>query len=193
GIIRITFFNQIYIKNYLSKGTIAAFYGKIEYTYGVKQMKSPDFQVLNTQDDFQKEILPVYPLTAGLTQNIIRNISREVVNQTFFLEEFLPNDFIEEFNLLTLKKRLKGLHFPLSFYHKNRALYSLKYEEAILFELAIIYVKLKLKENKKTEGKQIKGELSNKFIDMLNFELTDAQKRCYEEIKNDLTSYYPMN
>ena len=83
GIIRITFFNQIYIKNYLSKGTIAAFYGKIEYTYGVKQMKSPDFQVLNTQDDFQKEILPVYPLTAGLTQNIIRNISREVVNQTF--------------------------------------------------------------------------------------------------------------
>ncbi len=47
-------------------------------------MKSPDFQVLNTQDDFQKEILPVYPLTAGLTQNIIRNISREVVNQTFF-------------------------------------------------------------------------------------------------------------
>jgi len=193
GVIRVTFFNRTYLKKYLSKGTLAAFYGKIEYSFGLKQMNSPDFQVLNSTEDFKKEILPVYPLTSGLTQNSMRNISREVIKQTFFLEEFLPNEFIEEFNLLTLKKRLKGLHFPLSFYHKDRAIYSLKYEEAILFELAIIYVKLKLKENKKTEGKQIKGELSQKFIDILDFELTDAQKRCYEEIKNDLISYYPMN
>ena len=193
GVIIVTFFNQGYVKSYLKKGVKAAFYGKIEFSYGLKQMKSPDFQILEKEEDFKKEILPIYPLTNGLFQTTMRNIAKEVIKQTFFLEDFIPNEFLKEFDMLSLKKRLKGLHFPLSLYHKDRALYSLKYEEAILFEIAILYVKLKVKETKRVEQKDIEGKLSQKFIESLNFKLTDAQKRCYEEIKRDLMSPYPMN
>jgi len=193
GVIIITFYNQDYVKAYLKRGVKSAFYGKIEYSYGMKQMKSPDFQVINSEEDFKRGILPVYPLTSGIFQSTMRKIAKEAIQQTYFLEEFLPEEFVREFNLLDLKKRIKGIHFPLSTYHKERARYSLKYEEALLFELAMIYLKLKMKETKKGEEKDIKGELSKKFLKTLNFELTQAQKRSYEEIKKDLISPYPMN
>jgi len=193
GVMIITFFNQDYIKTYLKKGLKVAFYGKVELSYGMKQMKSPDYQILSSNEDFKKEILPVYPLTAGLFQSTMRKISKVIVQQTFHMEEFLPNEFINDFNLLDIKKRMKGLHFPLSMYHKERALYSLKYEETILFEIAMIYVKLKMKELKKGQTKNIVGNLTKKFLESLNFNLTDAQKKSYEEIKKDLKSPYPMN
>lgn len=193
GVIIVTFFNQDYVKSFLKRGVKSAFYGKIEYSYGMKQMKSPDFQVIENEEDFKREILPVYPLTSGIFQTTMRKIAKEVIKQTYFLEEFLPEEFVQGFNLLDLKKRIKGIHFPLSIYHKERAWYSLKYEEAILFELAMIYLKLKMKEMKKGATKEIKGELSKNFLNTLNFELTQAQKRSYEEIKKDLISPYPMN
>ncbi|MDN5343594.1 MAG: ATP-dependent helicase RecG [Oceanotoga sp.] len=193
GIMTISFFNQDYIKNYLKKDTICAFYGKAEYNFGQKQMKSPDFQILENKNNLQNKIIPIYPLTSGISQNIMRKIMKQINPQIYYLEEFLPDKFIKTFNLLNINQRLTGIHEPKSSYHIKKSLITFKYEEIFLFEYAILNSKKKIKKHLKGYSKNINGELSKIYINNLNFKLTNAQKRTHIEIREDMKKESPMN
>jgi ATP-dependent DNA helicase RecG len=193
GVMEITFFNQNYVKAYLKIGITAAFYGKVENNFGKKQMKAPEFQIVNNIDEIEAKILPVYPLTYGISQQNLRKIVQTIFQNDLNYEEYLPSEFLEKFKILDLKKRLKGLHFPKSFYHNKRALRSLKYDEAFLFETAILSSKKKFEENIRGYSKEFSGKKSEDFINTLDFKLTNSQKACYEEIRKDMKDKKPMN
>lgn len=193
GIMEVTFFNQKYVKSYLKKGLKVAFYGKIENNFGKKQMKAPEFQIVKNMNEIDTEILPVYPLTYGLSQQNLRKITKNILTHDINYEEYLPEYFIKKFNILTLNERLKGLHFPKSFYHQKRAAKSLKYDEAFLFETAILSAKKEFEENVKGLSKEFSETISKNFLKTLSFKLTDSQLDCYEEIKVDMKKNKPMN
>lgn len=193
GTMIITFFNQNYVLNFLKKGIKAAFFGKIENNYGRRQMKSPDFKVASNIEEIETGILPVYSLSAGISQNIMRNIFSKLLEQTYYLKEYIPNEIREKFKILEIKERVKGLHFPKSDYHVKRAVESLKYDELILFETAVISSKYNYKMKNKGTKKEFNGKLVEEFLKTLPFKLTRSQIDCYEEIKEDMKSENPMN
>lgn len=193
GVMEVTFFNQNYVKSYLKKGLNVAFYGKVENNFGKKQMKAPEFQVVNDLNEIEAKILPVYPLTYGVSQAVMRKITQNILIHDLNYKEYLPKYFRKKFNLLNLNKRIKGLHFPKSFYHKNRAIFSLKYDEAFLFETSILSAKKNFEKNVKGFSKKFEGIISSNFLKSLEFNLTDSQKNCYEEIKKDMKQSKSMN
>ncbi|GAB6188651.1 ATP-dependent DNA helicase RecG [Marinitoga arctica] len=192
SIMILTWFNQNFIKKILQIGLNIAVFGTVEIDFGKKQMKNPDFQIFTSEKEIKTGILPVYPLKKGLYQNSMRNIFSETIQYTHNVKEFLPEEIIKKYQLIDFPKRIKGIHFPKSFYHLEKAKKSLKYEEIFLFEFSILIQKQKI-QSKEGLSKNIKGLLANKFINSLPFKLTNSQLKVFNEIREDMKKNIPMN
>ncbi|HNY36754.1 MAG TPA: ATP-dependent DNA helicase RecG [Petrotogaceae bacterium] len=193
GILTVSFFNQEYLKTMMTQDSWIAFFGKTEEFYGRKIMKSPDFHILADKNSYIKMIHPVYPLTKGLSQQIAKNILMEALKYLSLCEEFIPESIIEKYNILSITSRIKGVHFPKTFYHRDRALFSMKVQEAVTFETAVLLSKNNAKTGFVGTAKVFSGELSERFVKSLPFSLTSAQKKAYSDIQNDLRDKLPMN
>ncbi|KLO24643.1 MULTISPECIES: ATP-dependent DNA helicase RecG [unclassified Marinitoga] len=192
SIIILTWFNQEYIKKFLNIGMKVAVYGTLEIDFGRKQMKNPDFQVITSIDEIKTGIMPIYPLKKGLYQNTMRNIFSETIQYANNVKEFIPEKLLKKYKFLNFPSRIKGIHFPKSFYHLKKAKDTLRYEEIFLFELSVLIQKLKI-QLKKGFSKKINGELSKKFMESLPFKLTNSQIKVFEEIRKDMKKDVPMN
>ena len=188
----ITWYNQSYLKNIFKIGHTYNFYGKVETKLGRYEMKSPIFDESGENKNTGK-IIPIYPLTYGISQNTIRKIIENGVNEVYGkLEETIPDYILDKYKLMNLNEAIKKIHFPDSKSDFTRARDRLVFEELLSFQLAL----LTLKENYKSEEKGIKFDKNIKMSDVINtlpFNLTKAQLRVLEEIDSDMESEKPMN
>ena len=188
----ITWYNQSYLKNIFKIGHTYNFYGKVEIKLGRYEMKSPIFDESGENKNTGK-IIPIYPLTYGITQNTIRKIIENGINEVYGnLEETLPQYILDRYKLMELNEAMKKIHFPESKSDFIRARYRLVFEELLSFQLAL----LSLKESYKKEEKGIEFNKNVNLSDVINtlpFNLTKAQLRVLEEIDNDMESKRPMN
>ena len=188
----ITWYNQSYLKNVFKLGHTYNFYGKIEVKLGRYEMKSPIFDESGENKNTGK-IIPIYPLTYGISQNTIRKIIENGVSEAYGnLEETLPDYIRKKYNLLEINEAIKKIHFPENKLDFIKARYRLVFEELLGFQLALLHIK----ENYKTEEKGIafnKDVQMSDVIHTLPFHLTKAQLRVLEEIDQDMESIRPMN
>ena len=188
----ITWFNQSYLKNIFKLGHTYNFYGKIEIKSGKYEMKSPIFDESGENKNTGK-IIPIYPLTYGISQNTIRKIIENGINEVYEnIEETLPDYILDKYKLMNINDAIKKIHFPENKSDFIRARYRLVFEELLGFQLAL----LRLKENYKYEEKGIEFNKDVKISDVINtlpFNLTKAQLRVLEEIDRDMESSKPMN
>ena len=188
----IIWYNQSYLKNVIKIGHTYNFYGKVEIKLGRYEMKSPIFDESGENKNTGK-IIPIYPLTYGITQNTIRKIIENGVNEAYGnLEETLPDYILEQFKLMDINNAMKKVHFPDNKQDFIKARYRLVFEELLSFQLAL----LKIKENYKNDEKGIEFDKNVKMSDVINtlpFKLTRAQLRVLEEIDLDMESSKPMN
>ena len=188
----ITWFNQSYLKNIFKIGHTYNFYGKVEIKAGRYEMKSPIFDESGENKNTGK-IIPIYPLTFGISQNTIRKIIENGINEVYGnLEETLPSYIIDNYKLMNLNDAIKKIHFPESKSDFIRARYRLVFEELLGFQLAL----LRLRENYKYEEKGIEFNKDVKVSDVINtlpFHLTKAQLKVLEEIETDMENQKPMN
>lgn len=192
GICHITWFNQRYLKTQFKLGETYKFFGKVQKKIGFIEMNSPVFDSEQTNKNTGK-IIPLYPLTYNLSQNIIRQIIenglKEIENG---LEETLPKYLLDQYNLDEINEAIKNIHFPKDFECYNKARKRLVFEELLIMQLALLNLKTKYTVN-------VKGIEFNKNIKMqdaiekLPFKLTKAQERVLEEIDNDMEQNKPMN
>lgn len=192
GICQITWFNQNYLKAKFKKGEKYKFFGKVKNTFGKIDMISPVFDFEGTNKNTGK-IIPIYPLTYNLTQNIIRQIIdngiKEIKNN---LEETLPEYILKEYNLENINFAISQIHFPENFQKYNQARKRLVFEELLIMQLALL--NLKNKNNIAING--ISFDKKIKMSDIINkipFKLTKAQVKVLDEIENDMESIKPMN
>ena len=192
GFLEITWYNQSYLKNQIKQGDTYSFFGKVSFKYNKKEMNSPVFDLENKTKNTGK-IIPIYPLTYNLSQNVIRTIMengmREVNGN---LKETLPEYILKENNLYDINLATKQIHFPDNFEKYDKARKRLVFEELLIMQLAL----LNLKKSYTTEEKGIqfsKDVKMSELIDELPFKLTKAQIRVLEEIDNDMESDKPMN
>ena len=192
GLCHITWFNQKYLKNKFKLGETYKFFGKVQKRIGFIEMNSPVFENENTNKNTGK-IIPLYPLTYNLSQNVIRQIIENALKEVNEeLLETLPEYLLKEYNLDEINKAIKGIHFPKDFEEYNKAKKRLVFEELLVMQLALLNLKTKYSVNKKGIKFDKNVKMSD-VIDKLPFNLTKAQTRVLEEIDKDMESENPMN
>lgn len=192
GICHITWFNQRYLKNKFKLGETYKFYGRVQKRIGFIEMNSPVFDLPETNKNTGK-IIPLYPLTYNLSQNVIRNIMENGLKEVSQgLTETLPDYILKEYSLDDINTAINDIHFPKEFADYNRARKRLVFEELLIMQLALL--NLKTKYSIDSIGIEFdKNVKMSVAISMLPFKLTNAQIRVLEEIDKDMERKKPMN
>jgi ATP-dependent DNA helicase RecG len=189
-------FNRPWLDKQLVTGKKIQLFGRFYHKYGEIQSSSFEIEDIDIKNNFGK-ILPVYPLTSGLSQSMIRRFTSRVL--TLYageIENELPDEIIRKNNLMEKNKALKEIHFPSSNEELETAKKTLIYEE--LFYLEVIVGRRSLERKRKLDNtvKDIKNEgttaLQEKLLERLSFPLTDGQKNAVKEINTDMSSGIPM-
>lgn len=192
GSATITWFNQTYLKDKFNIGEKYKFFGKVTKKAGKIMFTSPIFENLEKSQNTGR-IVPIYPLTYGISQNNLRKIMESGIAEVYGnLLETLPEYIKEQYNLEEINEATKHIHFPEEFRDFNIARNRLVFEELLSVQLAL----LQLKNNNINEQKGIqfdKNVLISDVINTLPFKLTKAQLRVLEEIENDMESKKSMN
>ncbi len=187
----LTWFNQGYIKNSLKVGEEYVFFGRIKRTGMRMEMHNPVMEKAENQGKSTGRILPVYPLTKGITQTHVRNLVENALAQAQGkYQETLPNTLRQAYKLCEISFSYEQIHFPKSLAHMAEARKRLVFEELLLLQLGLF----KMKGTSSAQKGLRFGEVDMEpLLKELPFSLTDAQQRTFEEIKADMESDKRMN
>ena len=190
GVLHLTFFNQSYVERALKQGEEYIFCGAVEEQGRRRTMVNPIFEPVGRQN-VTGCILPVYPLTAGITNHMLCALVRQALPCAGEAAETLPSAVRQENGLAELEFSLKNIHFPASEEELELARRRLQFEE--LFYLAIGLTFLKFRREDARPGAAALPLPMEDFLSLLPFPPTDAQRRVMGEIFADMTSGRPMN
>ncbi len=192
GRIEITWFNQSYLKTYFNMGEKYTFFGKISNKFGRITMTSPVFDKNGVTKNTGK-IVPIYPLTYSLSQNVLRRIIENgLLELSGNIEETLPKYILEEYKLEEINKTINQIHFPNDFTEFEKARLRLVFEELFITQIALLQLKNMYKNDEIGISFSKEAKMSD-IINKLPFTLTNAQKRVLEEIDNNMESKKSMN
>ncbi len=193
GRVRATWFNQVWVAERLKPGAWVALWGPVEPYLGQPVLRSPEWEVLRPQEVAQGRILPVYPLTEGITQRWLRNLMAQVVpGWAARLPDPLPPWVREQAQLPALGWALRQIHFPESDDALHQARQRLAFDEVFFLQLGL----LRLRQQVKAAAARtfpVDDDWLQRQLARLPFRLTGAQQRALETLRADLTSGRPMN
>ena len=190
GTLDVTFFNQTWLKNNLRVGETYIFYGKAEGNLLRKTMASPVVEPENRRE-VTGRIVPIYPLTAGVSQLILSRSIRQGLDECAdILPDVLPDEVRLGHGLCRIGYAYENIHFPESPEALDLARRRLAFEELFLFTIGL----KRLRSRRERVSVPPCGAVDmESFYNALPFTLTDAQKRCVEEALTDMRSGTPMN
>lgn len=188
SIVSVTFFNNKYISSMLKSGEEYLFYGKITLgRYAAREMLSPMFIPVRQS----KAILPIYPQNAKITSRQIRSAVSAILSDRTEIPEILPQYILDRYSLVSLDSAIRQIHFPESAQTLQQARNRLIFDELFLLQLSLMRLK-SANSIVKTE-KKIKIDYTNKFISLLPFVPTNAQKKAMRDAISDMKSGKQMN
>ena len=189
GTVHITFFNQDYIREALRPGVNYVFYGLVERRGSLFTMTNPVFE-REGAGQHTGLIMPVYPLTAGISNNLLAGLTRRAVDQCLEgLPEVLPEQVRLEHQLCQVEYARKNIHYPASFEELAIARRRLVFEELFVLTCGLAQLRDRRSAGR---GRVLAGELED-FAALLPFAPTGAQRRAMEDIAADLRSGKAMN
>jgi ATP-dependent DNA helicase RecG len=190
-------FNRPFLEKQLTVGMQYRLWGRFYYKYGELQSSAFEFEPAGGVAKGFDCVLPVYPLTAGLTQGLFRRLIRQALNQYAKpLEDELPPAIIQRDGLLPKSEAIRSYHFPESIEQLDKARKTLIYEE--LFYLEVIIGRRALERRTITAGETSAvpnaklSPLQERLLERLPFSLTVGQSTAIEEINRDMAGPYPM-
>jgi len=193
GRLRITWFNQKWITDRVVAGMQVVVSGKIDMYLGRLVMTNPAWEEIDKDHLHTNRIVPVYPLTARLTQNILRKIMYQTVKfWSSRVPEYMPEKIRNSAGLTNLSTALSQTHFPDSMESLKQAQYRLAFDEIFMIQMGVLSQKQaweSLTANKFDDSKPLLEKLGSS----LPYSLTNAQRKVINEITSDLASGRPMN
>jgi ATP-dependent DNA helicase RecG len=193
GTLEATWFNQRYLEGRIKPGMQIVVRGKIGEYLGRLQMSAPEWEVVGRNDLSAARILPIYPLTEGLTQRWMRSIMRRALGAwAHRIPDPLPEHLREEHSLLSLSRALWGIHLPDDSDHLEQARKRLAFEESLYLQLGLL---LQKRQWKSEPGQVVEPapDYLDELLSALPYTLTAAQRRSLDEMLRDLASGEPMN
>jgi len=190
-------FNQPYIEKYLNAGKQVVCYGKVDVYNKRLQMVSPEYEVIEFGDDGKENlslnrIVPIYPLTRGMTQRYLRKTVKICLDKhKEDLSDELSVPLRNKHRLANIKRSISNIHFPDDFKYQEEAIKRISFEEFYFFQISIILRRLSITQKPGFEHK-ISDTLAIKFIESFSFDFTRAQKKVVREIRGDMQGKHPM-
>lgn len=189
--IKTTWFNSPYLKGKLTIGSTFIFRGFVKENYSNFSIEQPKIFGIAEYNKKKGEMQPVYPLVSGLTNNMVQKAVKQAL-KLVETEEFLPEKIRNKYGLEGLQQAIEHIHYPTDKNQLYSARKRLIFDEFFMFIYNIRNLKDKNTEihNRHilVEPKEVKTLINN-----LPYELTNAQKRTWEEIKRDISSTKVMN
>lgn len=190
GRLNVTFFNNRFAAQQLEYGREYIFYGAVSGDFIGYSMTNPVFETPESQPVTTRRILPIYPLTAGLTNAALLRLVQQALAVCDPPEEILPAGVREKYGILPVERAYFAIHEPNSMAEAELAKKRMIFEEFFVFSAGLSLMRAARKE-KKTEPYTDFDMAS--FYNRLPFSLTGAQNRAVGEILEDFRRGVPMN
>jgi ATP-dependent DNA helicase RecG len=159
------------------------------------QMVNPAFEEASQDGELLSgRLMPCYPLTAGISQTIMRKLVRRALDE--LREELvdpLPASWREEGDLLGLKDAMEAVHRPEGPEAAARGRKRLAYDEALALQLSVGVRRRKLLRRNAAVRLGELGERSGRYLEDLGFTLTSAQRRVLKTLRQDLMREVAMH
>ncbi|MFA7653773.1 MAG: ATP-dependent DNA helicase RecG [Candidatus Magasanikbacteria bacterium] len=193
GSVRVVWFNQPYIAKTLKIGDAVFLSGKVKSDMLGSQLVNPMYEKVGQGDSTHTaRLVPIYPLTAGITQKQLRFLMGQVIGLAESAKEWLPDEILEKYDLVDLPHALRGVHFPHDENDLKQSTNRLKFGELFLLQMKAARARL-AKVSQKASILTFPEAQIKEFVKGLPFALTRAQKVAAWEILQDLAKPTPMN
>lgn len=193
GNCNLIFFNQPYIKDQAGRGMTFRFFGKVKRERAGVSMTNPIMEAVNGVAPL-RGLVPVYSLTAGITQKFMGSVIREsleaIRSEKDGISEYLPSEMRRRLGLCGITDALSMIHEPHVMEETVTAIRRLAFDELFLFALSM---SLYGKTEKLRASEPYTNFNDEIFMNALPYALTGAQKRTFEAIASDLKSGDLMN
>ena len=186
----LTFFNQKFTTENLQYGKEYIFYGAVSGDFIGYNMTSPAFEALDAPPVTTRRVLPLYPLTAGLSNAAVLKAVRQALAICDPPEEIIPETVRQQYGILPAERAYYAIHEPGSMAEAEIAKKRLIFEEFFIFSAGLSLMRA-ARAGKKTDPYE-NCDL-RPFTASLPFSLTGAQRRAIDEIVSDLRRGAPMN
>ena len=193
GNIRLIWFNRPYLNTLLRKDMIIVASGKVDQYLGKLIITNPEWELSEKEQINTKRIVPIYSLTAGITQRQIRKvINQNITSLTGIIYDFFPKSIIDREYLSKLGHAFQQIHFPDTFDLLDEARRRFCFEEMFFLQIGVMVQKTGWRSS---TGKKypMPTDILNQHIEMLPFKLTEAQLKAIGDVVEDLNSGLPMN
>jgi ATP-dependent DNA helicase RecG len=196
----LTCFNRPFLEKTLIIGKSYRVWGKFFYKYGDIQASAFEAEALDGSDADSggyKKIVPVYRLSAGLSQGLLRRLVKRALEEyARDLEDEIPAHLIDRYDLFHKTQTISAIHFPASMAEQERARRSLIYEELFYLELMVGRRAFERRQYavkaSSTRAAPLLSPLQERLIERLPFTLTPGQIDSITEINHDIDAAYPM-
>ena len=186
----LTFFNNRFAAENLQYGKEYIFYGTLSGDYAGYGMTNPVFESLESQPVTTRRVLPIYPLTAGLTNAAVLKAVQQALSICDTPPEILPEWVRQEYGILGADRAYYAIHEPATMAEAEMAKKRLIFEEFFVFSAGLSLMRAARAEKK---AEPYTNTDLTEFYKSLPFTLTGAQNRAIGEILRDLASGAPMN
>ncbi len=183
-----------------SVGATIAVSGLVKESRYGKSINDPLIEIIESPNSFLKsrtigQIFPVYSLTDGITADKFRDLIRSILYLTSDIKDSIPIDILKRLNLPSKSEAFFRIHYPENSKTLANAKRRIVFEEFLLLQLSLL---LRRDFHKKRNSPQLRVEtnsnsLVGKFLSILPFPLTEAQKRVLKEIELDIVKTEPMS
>jgi ATP-dependent DNA helicase RecG len=193
GSLRITWFNQPWIANKLKPGQAVVLSSRVDQYLGHLTMSSPEWELLEREQLHTNRIVPVYPLTAGITSKWMRKVMHSVVSRLApRVPDPMPASVLKSSGMMGLSASLMQVHFPEDQDTLARAQKRLAFDEMFMLQFGVLRQK-QTWEQLECRAMPVSDEWLDHFTHHLPFALTQAQLRVLNDIRKDMAETHPMN
>jgi len=195
GNVRAIWFNNPYVARNLRPNTRIVISGRVRLFNGRFVFESPEWEPAEEGKLIHTgRLVPVYPLTEGLYQRVVRRLVKSAVDQwANAVVDFLPDEIKIRDNLLELPEAIMQAHYPDSRTTYDRARIRLAFDELFLLQLGVLSRKRAWRESQPGNPIVTDKNILNNFLRTLPFLLTNAQQKVLNEILMDMEKPQAMS
>jgi ATP-dependent DNA helicase RecG len=193
GFLRGIWFNQPFMRDQFRVGQRVVFSGKPRRRGLFWEMAHPLVQKLGEEEEPQRGLLPLYPLTEGLEQWEVRRVIRSALEVGLdAVEDVFPEDYRQQHALLSIRDALRWIHFPPDQESLEKARRRFVYQELLVLQLGLAIRRAQQQSFRRAPVFRVTLELDKRIRRLFPFEFTAGQNQAIQEICADLSRPIPM-
>ena len=193
GTLKVIWYRMPFLRNTLAKGGTLVLRGRIVRKKNEIVMEHPEiFYPSSKYEEKRDTMLPVYSLTAGLTNNSVIKAVKQALSFLDDEQDILPEELRLKYSFPKYEEAIYAMHFPREKEDFVRARKRFVFEEFLLFILSLR--RMKESENRSENPFHFADRPEiEQFLGALPYHLTNAQEKVWTEIKSDMQSENVMS